>query len=343
MIPIMRDGAGSVRADLSKFAAPQPIKPMLARDADSVYWMSRYMERAEHVARSVLMKLYLLADCGELEPELNERLWLTLPSVMRCGKGIPAEGEVAPSVARFFTFDRDNPNSLINCLSYARENARGIREHISAEMWEAINALYLSVSSDDAPQKYEESPDSWLRSIMTGSMLFQGLTDQTLAHDQKWHFALVGKLLERADFTARFLEVHWMLLTAIQDELETPIRNINWMSVLRSCCSIEAYRKLYIGDMDPLRVAQFLILERAFPRTLRFAVDGAAASVTAIRSNIPGRPVDTAERTLGRLQADLEYAEMGEILAEGLPKFLQRIQSRLAEAAMEIQKSYFLY
>ena len=338
---------GNVGADLSKFSVIRPPRPMLARDADSVYWMSRYVERAEHLARMMLMKLYLLADCGELEEHMERRLWQTIPTVMR-GAEVPGvaevgQGDIGPTVLRWYTFDLGNHNSLIRCITAARENARGIREHISAEMWEAINGMYWLVNGEDAAAKYEESQDAFLRQIMTYSMLFQGLTDQTLGHDQRWHFAQMGKHLERADFTSRFVEVHWRLLTDLAVELETPIRNINWMSVLRSCCSIEAFRKFSVGDMDPLHVVRFLTLEANYPRTVRYAVSAAYRSVIQIRVEGQTRRIDAAERILGRLEADLEYAEISEMLSVSVDKYLQQVQTRIAEAAAEMQKSYFLH
>lgn len=340
-------GVGDVGADLSKFSVIRPSRPMLARDADSVYWMSRYVERSEHLSRMMLMKLYLLADCGDLEEEMERRLWQTVPTVMRGGEvpGTAGAGQVdiGPKVLRWFAFDSGNPNSLISCITAARENARGIREHISAEMWEAINGMYWWVQGEDAPAKYEESQDAYLRQVMSGSLLFQGLTDQTLAHDQRWHFAQMGKHLERADWTSRFVEVHWALLGEMAEELETPIRNINWMSVLRSCCSIEAFRKFSVGDMDPLQVVRFLILEPNYPRSVRYAVSAAYRSVIQIRVEGQALKIDAAERILGRLEAELEYAEVGEMLAVGMDKYLQRLQTRLGEAALEMQKAYFLH
>jgi uncharacterized alpha-E superfamily protein len=238
------------------------------------------------------------------------------------------------------SFNPDNPSSLMSCLSRARENARAIRETISAEMWECLNTLYWSIRGDDAPTRFEENSEEFYRSIMTGSMLFQGLTDQTLLHDQRWSFAQLGKFLERTDVTARIIETKFGILKSA--ELEAAIRNIHWMAVLRSCCSIEAFRRNYIGDMDPLRVASFLILQRSFPRAIRYCVEEAHAAIIAIRG-ISARSVDPAERILGRLVAQLEYAEISEITDAGVPAYLQKIQHSIAEAAIAVQKTYFLH
>src|SRR5687767_14840671 len=189
-----------------KFPTHTAARPMLSRDADSMYWMSRYVERAEHVARLLLVNSNLLMDVGELAPTLQQRQWQSVLTVFRVDAShVPAAGDGAAGpplgarVAQYMAFDPDNPNSLLNCVSRARENARSIRENISAEMWENLNALYWSIRGDDARARFEESPDDFYRQIMTSSLLFQGMTDQTLAHDQGWQFTQLAKYLERAD------------------------------------------------------------------------------------------------------------------------------------------------
>jgi uncharacterized alpha-E superfamily protein len=210
-------------------------------------------------------------------------------------------------------------------------------------MWENLNTLYWSMRGDDAPARFDESPDALHRSVMTGSLLFQGLTDQTMAHDQRWLFTQVGKYLERIDITSRVLEIKYAILREIEPELESAERNIHWMGVLRSACSIEAYRRNNLGDMDPLRVTSFLLLEQNFPRSVRFSVRMAHEAIASIREEVSPRKVDPAERILGRLSAQLEYAEMSEVLSDGLSNYLQRIQNSVAEAALAIQKTYFLH
>ncbi|MGA3067318.1 MAG: alpha-E domain-containing protein [Tepidisphaeraceae bacterium] len=317
-------------------------RPMLSRDADSMYWMARYVERAEHVARLLLVTSNVLIDMGDLAPVLIARQWQSLLSILRLPELSEGNGNLSVRVAQHLTLDQDNPNSIVSCISRARENARGIRENISTEMWENLNMLYWSLRSDDATARFEDSPDSLWRSVMNGSMLFQGLTDQTLAHDQRWLFAQLAKYLERIDVTCRVIETKFNFLKSAEQFLESTLRNINWMAVLRSCCSIEAYRRYNLGDMDPFRVASFLILEKNFPRTVRFSVSGALASMAAIRTSTRGGAIDPAERILGRLDAHLEYVQIADIVADGLPNFLQHIQSAINDAALAVQQSYFL-
>jgi uncharacterized alpha-E superfamily protein len=330
--------------DVSSVQLHRPPRPMLARDADSMYWMSRYVERAEHVARLLLVNANLLIDVGDLAPKMQNRLWQNILGILRLTELEESDGDAPLGIRlqQHLTFNLDNPNSLLTCLTRARENARGIRETISAEMWEAINTFYWSIRADEAVKWFEESPDSFYRSVMTNSMLFQGLTDQTLAHDQPWHFAQLAKHFERADVTCRVLESRHRILSSDGVAVESTIRNINWMAVLRSCCAIEAYRKRHLGDMDPLKVSSFLLLEQHFPRSVRFSIHAAYEAIRQIRSGIDPNVVD-AERILGRLDAQLEYAELDEILADGLPNYLQKIQGAIFDAALAVQKAYFLH
>jgi uncharacterized alpha-E superfamily protein len=329
---------------IPKFPTHQAAKPMLSRDADAMYWMSRYVERSEHIARLLLVNANLLMDVGELAPTLQQRQWQSVLTVVRADVGFESgDYAMGTRVAQYMAFDAKNPNSLWSCLTRARENARGIRENISAEMWECINRLYWYIRSDEAQARFEESPDDFYRRVMGGSLLFQGLTDQTLSHDQGWHFTQLGKYLERIDVTSRIIEAKFSMLRTVNNLLAGALRNIHWMAVLRSCCAIESYRRRHVGDMDPLRVASFLILEKEFPRSLRYAVDQAHCSIRAIRSEVNPLAIDVAERILGRLDAQLEYAELSEILAEGIPAYLQKIQGGVAEAAMALRKAYFLH
>ena len=306
-----------------------------------MYWMSRYIERAEHVARLLLVNANLLVDVGDLSPELQERQWHSVLTIMRSPS---LDGDAASGrIPAYMTFDASNPNSLLTCITRARENARGIRENISTEMWECINTLYWSLRGDDAQARYDESPDNFYRQMMNASMLFQGLTDQTLDHDQRWLFTQIGKYLERIDVTCGIIETKYNILKTAEPKMEGALKNIHWMAVLRCCCSLEAYRRHHVGDMDPLRVASFLILERNYPRSIRSCVGMAHQAVAAVRAEVNPLSIDPAERVLGRLDAQLEYAEMNEVLTDGLPAYLQKIRQQVAETALAVQKTYFLH
>lgn len=335
---------GSGQRTVASFDGGRAVvsRPVLARDADSTYWMARYVERAEHVARLLLVNGEVLVDVGDLAEELLHRHWQSVPQIMH-SESIAAENDDLPRrVAHYMTFDEGNPNSIVRCITRARENARGIREVISSEMWEQINTLYWSLRANDAIAQYEEAPDQLYQRVISGSMLFQGLTDQTLAHDQRFYFAQLGKYFERIGVTCRVIRSKYEILQESEAAADTPLWNIHLSAVLRSCNSIETYRRSYLGDLDPLHVAEFLVLEREFPRSVRHCVFEAHNAISKIREVVRPRHVDPTERILGRLDALLEFSESGELTEDKLTAFLSRILDAVAEASLAIQRSFFL-
>lgn len=318
-------------------------RPMLARDADSMFWMGRYVERAEHVARLLRVHLMLLTDVGDLTPVLEHQMWLTILSTMRAGKEPDGDEPISARIAKYMTFDQNNPSSIVSCIARARENARAIRESISSEMWECLNGIYWRVTSDEALARFEESPDEFFFQIMNGSMLFQGLTDQTLAHDQRWHFTQIAKYLERIDVTARVIETRFDVLSKMGAQLDQPIRNIHLMGVLRSCCSLESYRRRHMADLDATRIAEYLVLQKDYPRSIRFCVEQLHQATAGVRTSNGQHTPSPPERIFGRLEAQLEYASIDEILAEGLSSYLAKIEKTANEGSGALQKSYFLY
>lgn len=336
--------------DAARFVANQPVRPMLARVADSMYWLSRYVERAEHTARIITETSQLLTDVGDLSSEFRHDLWNGVLRILNLDQLPVAEAllsgtdeEVAQNVCVFMTFDPANPNSLMTCVTNARENARGIRENISGEIWEGLNTLYWFLQGDEARARFEESPQDVYRQVINNSMIFQGLTDQTLAHAQGWLFMQLAKQFERVDMTCRILEIKFDILQHAEALLEPAERNVHWMSVLRTCASLEAYRRIHVGDLDPMRVAAFLVLERHFPRSIRAGVHHAHDAINRIRATINPHSADGAQRILGRLNTQLEYAEPTEIINEGFAPYLRKVQIGMTQAADEVRKAYFLH
>jgi len=332
-------------------------RPMLSRVAEAMYWMSRYVERAEHIARIVLINSNMLIDLGELAPEMQEKQWLGVLRILRLDQ--------RPEVQEFLLADKvakenrcilgtnfagfmagESSKSIVACVTKARENARSIRENISAEMWETLNTLYWNLTGDDVKYRFEEYPQEMFLSVIMGSMLFQGVADQTLPHAQSWQFAQLAKYLERADMICRIVDTNFNILQSADDSysaLETPLRNIQWMGMLRSCCSIEAYQRKHLGDLDPQRLAAFLLLDAESPRNVRYSVNAAQTAIAGIATSVHPQQVDQAERILGRLNAQLEYAELKQISGAALAGFLKEIQSNLADASIAIENAYFLH
>ncbi|MFT3785745.1 MAG: alpha-E domain-containing protein [Tepidisphaeraceae bacterium] len=317
-------------------------RPLLSRVADSIFWMSRYVERAEHVARVLKINNNLLMDVGDLAPTMLERQWLSVLRITSAGPPPDGRTPLGERVSRHLTFNGLNPGSLLSCVFQARENARAVRSEISAEMWEQLNQLYWYIQSDEAKTRFDEQSEEFYNQIMTASMQFQGLTDQTLTHDQRWNFAQLAKSLERIDVTCRILIARLEALEGAEGKLEAALLNIQWMAVLRMCCSIEAYRRQFLSDLDPLKVSTFLILEDNFPRSIRYNVSVALAAITSIRLSTTPLHTDPSERILGRLDALLHYAEPQEVKDSGVREYLTQIRQQVADASATVMATYFL-
>src|SRR5205807_978320 len=250
------------------------------------------------------------------------------------------EAPSGQAVVDFVSLQKKNPNSIFSCLSRARENARTTREQISSEMWEQINKLYLFVKSDSAKKLVRTSPYEFFKRIITASHLFQGITDATMTHAEGWDFIRIGKLLERADCTSRILDVKYHLLLPSGERVGGHVDTIQWMSVLKSCSALEAYRKIYVDQVAPWKVAEFVITHPSFPRSIRYCVDSLDNALHAISGSDLNRYANEAERLAGRLRYDLHYVTIGEIFKFGLHEYLESIQERLNEINNATYETY---
>jgi uncharacterized alpha-E superfamily protein len=207
-------------------------------------------------------------------------------------------------------------------------------------MWEQINRLYLFVKSDPAKRLVRTSPYEFFKRVITGSHLFQGITDATMTHGEGWDFIRIGKLLERADCTSRLLDIKYHILLPTGERVGGNIDTVQWMSVLRSCSALEAYRKVYFGQVAPWKVAEFIITHSAFPRSIRFCLDCFDSALHHISGSAETKYANDAERLSGRLRYDLDYATTGDIFKFGLHEYLEQIQDRLAEIDHAIHAAY---
>jgi len=295
---------------------------MLSRVADSIYWLNRYIERAENVARFVEVNLNLLMD----NPVGVAQQWDPLIAVTgdRALFNERYEQATAERVLDFLTFDATSPNSIRSCVRAARENARSVRETISSEMWEQVNAFYLQV--EDAAQS-KESKDSYAfySEVKMASHRFAGVMDATLSWNESWHFGQLGRFLERADKTARILDVKYFLLLPSVQEVGTPLDNLQWIALLKSASAYEMYRKTE-QMISPAGVAKFLLLDPHFPRSVKFCLKWAEESLSQIAGVSASSTPLSSQRALGRLRAELEYITLDEIFQQGLHQFLDDFQ-----------------
>lgn len=309
---------------------------MLSRVANSIYWMSRYIERAENVARFIDVNVTLTLDLGESIPEQ----WLPLVAIT---------GDQAPflerygqatrqNVERFLMFDMQNPNSIAACLRQARENARSIRESIPPELWEELNKFYHIVRGTD-PDSLAEEPGPMLELVKTSSQLLIGIIDGCMSRGEAWHFARMGRLLERADKTSRILDVKYFLLLPSVQDVGTPLDIIEWSALLKSASALQMYHRSR-GRISPAQVVDFLILERDFPRSIRFCLERAEKSLKAITGNQNGSTTP-AEVELNNLCSQFDFTYVDDIIEEGLHEFLDRFQSRLNRVDDAIFGTFF--
>jgi len=298
---------------------------MLSRVADAIYWMSRYIERADNLARFMDVTQHMTLDMPAGMPEQ----WGALVFAAGDHQSFQERyGEATrENVMQFLTFDRRNPNSILSCLTAARENARSVREVIGSEMWEQINQFYNHMR-DAAGAGPIESPADFFQYVKNASHLFVGITITTFSQGEAWHFARLGRVLERGDMTSRILDVKYFILLPQVQDVGTSLDDLQWSAVLRSVSGFEMFRKRHHG-ITPKRVVGFLLLDRLFPRAVMHCIDVANRSLHAIS----GSPADTfwnlAEKRLGQLRNELAYLTVDEIVGTGLHEFIDSLQQKL--------------
>lgn len=309
---------------------------MLSRSANSIYWMSRYLERAENVARFIAVNEHLMLDMG-LAP--SHAQWM--PLVTTSGDDVDfAKRYNDPSeknVVYFLTFDEQNPNSIISCIRTARENARTVRDVISSEMWEQLNALYHLVQKHSRKRRVDNLQEFYSY-VRTMSHLFVGLTENTMSHDEGWHFARMGTMLERADKTARILDVKYYLLLPDPHYVDSPYDAIEWGAVLKSANAFEMYRK-HSHSINYRDVADFLIFDEDFPRSMTYCVRKAGASLEAILKEL--KIEVEARKEMQTLQKTLASTSIEAVLGGGLHEFIDIFQFNLNVVDLSIHRSFF--
>lgn len=311
---------------------------MLSRLADSCYWMSRYIERAENVARFIGVNSNFMADL----PQLGREVWA--PMVVTTGDsadfGARYKRPTRENVTQFLVVDEKNPNSIYSCLRNARENARTMRESISSEMWEQVNSFFLSVQSASRRSLDLDAMDSLCQRIRMASHLFVGVADNTMSHGEARHFIRMGRMLERADKTARILDVKYFVVLPKVEDVGTPMDSLLWTALLKAASANQMYRKQY-DFLVPENVSEFLLLDREFPRAIRFCLHRAEDSLRAITGSPASTFTLASERQLGSLRNELDYANIHEIIREGLHEYLDRLEVRLNAVGDALHADFF--
>jgi uncharacterized alpha-E superfamily protein len=306
---------------------------LLSRVADALYWLSRYLERAEHTARLMDVRLDLGLDRQRALDGWNfDRLFAAL-RVAPLAETPSSPGTLIDALV----FDADNGDSVLRSVTAARENARQVREEISSDMWEQINALFLRLKQARSEGTWSSRPHYICRMVIEGVHLFEGVTDATMAHGEGWQYLQVGRYLERAGATAALLDLYF------HEGSRLPPNHAEWVGLLRSCSALEAYCRCYTADIRPERVAEFLLLNSEFPRSLRFAAARVETALRAIAQYAGRGTGGRAERLAGRLHASLDYGQVDEILSEDPHDYLESIGRYCAQIHTAAYQTYISY
>jgi uncharacterized alpha-E superfamily protein len=305
---------------------------MLARVAESLYWIGRYLERAESTARLLDVNYYSILEGAGLVTEQ----WPPLLAITGSDNNFRAHHNRADarSVPFWLAFDLYNPSSIRSCVTSARENARTLRDRISTEMWECVNRSYLELCFNTDTVLENESLHEYCTKVREVSHLFHGIALSTLQRDQGWQFLRVGQLIERADNLLRLLQVRYKKQKGDAPVFAEALDNHRWMAVLKSASAYEAYRKMHHTRLEPRTIASFLLLERSFPRSVLYSLSGMRDSLRKIPGN------EALSREANWLVARLEYARIEDILDDERPS-LERLLESVQLAGRLVFETYF--
>jgi len=338
---------------------------MLSRMAESLYWIGRYVERAEQTARlteATFRHTIAMGSTPEAESR-RDRHWAALLAIVgehpAFPPGTPVDEESVPG---HLIFSAENANSIVECIARARDNARTMRHQVATEMWEALNRFHLDVKRPGrrrAAAAGAESTTRFCRSIVDFSQLLQGITDSTMPREEGWYFLQAGKFLERAEWTARTLDVNYRLvvgdakrgdrfaLAAAADDPQP------WGTLLRSLSAYESYHRIESRGIEPSAVVELLILSPVLPRSIRFSIDQVDVALAHITEQapsyngsepMPGASTESeARREVGRLHAEFAYQRLDDLLDQGLHASLLDIQRRCYRVGDLVEDEFFAH
>lgn len=311
---------------------------MLSRVAESLYWMARYIERAEDLTRLLAVNFSALLD---LRAGDAQRAWQSL--VKATGDDVlfaELRGEAnAESVTQFMFWDALNPNSITACIVRARENARSVREQITSEMWEGMNRLYFLTRNAERSALLA-NPAEFFQLVRDRAQAFQGITTASMTHGEPYQFIQLGLYFERAEKTARILDGKYLYLNQLPEgSADTSLQLI---ALLRSCSAFEPFQRASAGQINVVNVVEYLLLDREFPRAVLFCLNSCLQTLDRIGEEVtaPARS-NPPRRALGRLAADLEYLDIQDVLGENMDPFLSRFLIRLNMIGDDISRLYF--
>ena len=304
---------------------------MLSRVADNLYWMSRYLERAEHTARVMGVHLNLML---EDDPSPQGQRWSRL---LRCLGSKDAALADTFAIAESYALDQ-----MLTSITSARENARQVREQISSEMWEELNRLYHESKRSGTSDAFNAHPFELVFNVIGSSYMFQGITDSTMIHGEGWQFIQAGRFIERVQQTARLIDSHFDEFFKTERDAINAAENVEWIGLLRACTAFEAYCKVYTAEMRPERVAEFLLLNAEFPHSVRFGVDRLRGALESVHNATVSKKSDRLAKLAGRLTSSLSYTPLEEIMSN-LHEFTLNIRRLCGNIHSGISQVYITY
>ncbi|HLH01567.1 MAG TPA: alpha-E domain-containing protein [Bryobacteraceae bacterium] len=303
---------------------------MLSRVADSLYWMSRYLERADHNARVLESNYNSL-----LNPAKESRVSRWNSITRSLGLDSDLSNNDAPWSLLSFIAQPGNRSSILGSIASARENASQVREQISSEMWERLNRLYHEVTATSTRAEFGSEPIRFLSLFREGAYAFHGVTESTIPHGEAWHFIQLGKYIERADGICAVLDASYSSPEDADD--------LDWIGLLTSCSALDAFRKVHTASLKAECVIEFLLLDPDFPHTVRYSIERVQYALSAIASLTLTRHSRRIERMIGTLRSSLAYVQIEEVMARDLHSYLIRIREQCKALHRAVHEVYIDY
>jgi uncharacterized alpha-E superfamily protein len=309
---------------------------MLSRVADNLYWMSRYLERAEHTARLLAVKLESMIEQSKEDAETS---WRRVATALSSEAHVPSSMTDAYEITSALALDRLNTSSLISSLRFARDNARQVREQISTEMWSHQNRIYLRLAPVTMSDVWGDSPSAFFRDTVEQLHMLEGVTNSTMRHGESWRFIQLGRYIERAQLVSRLLDLHF---DAVPGARPMP-QYLDWIVLLKSCTAFEAYCKVYTANIQRDRIAEFLLFDAEFPHSVRFSVDRLTQALAQIALAAPPARRAACERLAGRLKASVDFGQIDELIAGNIDTFLANIATQCEQIHDAVYDAYIAY
>jgi uncharacterized alpha-E superfamily protein len=307
---------------------------MLSRVADSLYWMARYIERAEHTARLIAVKLESMVEQSREDADAS---WHRVVGALS-GEEFAPRAHDAYVITQALAFNRVNPSSLVASLRFARDNARQVREQLSTEVWEHLNKLYLRLAPVTTDAVWSHSPARVFREALEDFHTLEGVVYSTLSHNEGWHFIQLGRHIERAQLVGRLLDLHFRSIPGADQP-----KYFDWLVLLKFCTAFEPYSRAYTASIRPEKIAQFLVFDAEFPHSVRFSVDRVVDALSRVASGAPPARRAGVERLAGKLKAAVDFGQIEELMGGAIVPFLADITRHCEQIHESVHLSYIAY